>query len=138
MDCPRCNQPTTRHGVHGVPVERCARCAGMFLDRGDLNRVAEPTAGDLEFCTLEQESFQHADGQGPTVCPRCGRDMDKVEFNIYTGIILDHCAQCGGFWLDGDELARIDDEVRRLNAQADPETASPMLWFATFIWSLPR
>jgi len=110
----------------------------MFLDRGHLNRVAEPTAGDLEFSTLEAETFQHDDAYGPTACPRCGRGADKVEFNIHTGIILDHCPTCGGFWLDGPELDRINAEVRLLNAAASDGHEPPMLWFARFIWSLPR
>jgi len=110
----------------------------MFLDRGDLNRVAGPTDGDLEFSTLEGESYRHEDVYGPMTCPRCGRPTEKVEFNIHTDIILDHCGACGGFWLDGPELDRIHGEVHRLNEEALDGTAPPMLWFAAFIWSLPR
>jgi len=48
------------------------------------------------------DSFHHDDTFVPTSCPHCpGVEMQKVEFNIYTGIILDYCARCEGFWLDG-------------------------------------
>ena len=54
-------------------------------------------------------SFKHADRYEPIGCPDCGNDkMQKVEFNIHTGIVLDYCSACEGFWLDGFELDRIN------------------------------
>jgi Zn-finger nucleic acid-binding protein len=64
--------------------------------------------------------------------------MRKAEFNIYTGIILDYCEGCGGFWLDGEELGRINEEVRKLNQLSQDAKPPAMLWFARFIWGLPR
>jgi len=111
----------------------------MFLHRGELNKIAEPTQGDLEFSTLHGESFRHEDAFGPIPCPDCGAGpMDKVEFIIHTGVVLDHCPACGGFWLDGREYARINEEVRALADEAEPGPDAKMAWFARFIWSLPR
>ncbi len=140
MDCPRCSVATTQHDHDGIRVDQCDRCGGMFLHHGELNKIAEPTQGDLEFSTLHGESFQHEDRFEPIGCPDCGAGtMKKVEFNIHTGIVLDYCEACGGFWLDGTELDRINDEVRTLNEASDEETEDPpMLWFARFIWTLPR
>jgi Zn-finger nucleic acid-binding protein len=124
---------------HGIRVEECERCNGMFLRHGELNKIAEPTQGDLEFSTLHRESFDHPDRFEPIECPGCrGGDMQKVEFNIHTGIVLDYCPACEGFWLDGTELDRINDEVKALDEAAEPGPDSGMLWFARFIWSLPR
>jgi 2-aminomuconate deaminase len=137
--CPRCRKVTKETTVDDATVHACTYCSGMFLHRGQLNKIAEPTAGDLEFSTIDLDSFQHEDAYGPLQCPQCDTRMHKVEFNIYTNIILDYCRQCGGFWLDGRELDRINEEVRRLNEAAAEETKNPaMLWFARFIWSLPR
>jgi len=111
----------------------------MFLRHGELNKIAEPTQGDLEFSTLHRESFDHPDLYEPIECPACqGGEMQKVEFNIHTGIVLDYCAACRGFWLDGTELDRINDEVKALDEAAEPGPDSGMLWFARFIWSLPK
>ena len=139
MTCPRCNQDTATRRLGEVVVDVCARCGGMFLDRGELNKVAEPTEGDLEYSTLHEDDHRHADAFEAIACPRCGRDaMAKVEFNIHTGIILDHCDGCGGFWLDGRELERINAEVRELNDASSDVPGPRMLWFAHFIWGLPR
>jgi len=139
MDCPRCRQLLTAKTIEQIELPTCESCSGMFLESGALDRIAEPHAGDLEFSTLDAETFSHEDNYGTTDCPRCsGQPMKKVEFNIYTGIILDYCEGCRGFWLDGKELDRINDEVRALNESSSEPVAPAMLWFANFIWSLPR
>lgn len=109
----------------------------MFLDRGELNKLADPTAGDLEFSTLADDPRHHPDEWGRAQCPRDGSAMEKVEFVIETNIILDHCTRCGGFWLDGLELVRINQEVARLN-EADRQVPDPpLVRFSEFIWALP-
>ena len=122
-----------------LDILACPQCKGMFLDHGELNKIAEPTDGDLEFSTVDLDSFQHSDDFGRAECPRCsGAVMKKVEFVIYTNLILDYCDRCRGFWLDGRELERINGEVRKLNAASRDAPIPPMMWFAYFIWSLPR
>ena len=110
----------------------------MFLEHGQLNRIAGPTAGDLEFTTVEGDTFQHEDEYGPIDCPRdAGTAMKKVDFNIDSTIILDYCPHCHGFWMDGKELARIKEEVKRLN-EAGAEMPDPILVrIAQFFWNLP-
>jgi len=139
MNCPRCQVVTELRDHDGVQVNECRNCAGMFLHHGELNKIAKPTQGDLEFSTLHDESFSHADRFEPIACPDCGNEtMQKVEFNIHTGIVLDYCPACEGFWLDGTELDRINDEVKALDDAAESGPDTGMLWFARFIWSLPK
>lgn len=139
MNCPRCRSALSKTTVHDVDVETCGACGGMFLDHGTLDRIAEPHEGDLEFSSLDRETFSHEDAHGPTDCPRCADEtMKKVEFNIYTGIILDYCERCRAFWLDRKEMDRINDEVRSLSETSTEPVAPAMMWFAHFIWSLPR
>lgn len=108
------------------------------MDRGELNRIADPTVGDLEFSTLDRDPHVHQDQYGPADCPRdAGVEMEKVEFNIETDIILDHCPTCHGFWLDGRELARINEEVRQLNEAARRVPDPPLVRFSQFIWNIP-
>jgi len=140
VNCPRDGSRLQSRALAGVSIHVCGACSGLLLDRGELNKIAEPTGGDLEFSTLDLDSQKHEDEFSPAPCPRCGAasTMEKVEFNIHTGIILDHCRRCGAFWLDGEELERINGEVRELNEAAREVEDPPMLWFARFVWGLPR
>ena len=137
MQCPRDSSVLESREYDSIAVETCASCGGMFVEGGELNRLSGPTAGDLEFSTLDADSGRHPDEWGAARCPRDEAPMKKVEFNIETGIILDHCTACGGFWLDGRELARIHEEVRQLNEAARQVPDPPLVRFAQFIWNLP-
>lgn len=137
MNCPRDAAELEVKSFGTTPVRTCPVCGGMFLAHGQLNEVAGPIRGDLEFCTVDLDSFQHEDAYGPITCPNDGAAMGKVDFNIDTTIILDYCKKCLGFWMDGKELARINEEVKRLN-EADAEVSDPLLVrISQFFWNLP-
>ena len=40
--------------------------------------------------------------------------LSRVKFLGETNIALDHCRNCGGFWLDGGELNLIDRELEKI------------------------
>jgi Zn-finger nucleic acid-binding protein len=99
-----------------IKIEKCAACGGVFLDRGELDALATGLAGDVEFCAFDDEL--PLDTFKPRTCPRCGdAEMRKVEFLRYTGVILDHCAECGGFFLDGGELERVNEALKEISGR---------------------
>jgi Zn-finger nucleic acid-binding protein len=138
MNCPNDCGVLTNREVGGAAVALCARCGGMFLAPGELNRVAGHTAGDLEYSTVDLDTFQHDDDHGPVACPaNTSHFMKKVEFNILSNIILDFCDECGGFWLDGRELLRIREEVNEYN-EVEREGVEPWtVRLSRFFWGLP-
>ena len=38
--CPRDGEPLTKHTLHGVAVDTCPVCEGMWLDKGELQVIA--------------------------------------------------------------------------------------------------
>lgn len=139
MNCPRCRTPLCLDSIEGLEIPVCPACRGKYLARGNLNLAAgsDSDFGDLEFSTVELDSFEHPDAYGPTACPQCTDQlMDKVEFNIYSGIILDYCKSCKGFWLDVRELRKVRQEVEELNAASLEVPEPPYLWFTRLIWNL--
>lgn len=38
--CPKCQAPMRVMDRNGVTIERCTECGGIFLDRGELERLA--------------------------------------------------------------------------------------------------
>jgi Zn-finger nucleic acid-binding protein len=137
VNCPRDSAALELKTVGKANVQTCPSCSGMFLEHGQLNAIADPTPGDLEFSTVDLDTFQHDDGLRQISCPRDGVAMRKVDFNIESNIILDYCPTCHGFWLDANELALINDEVKRLN-EAGAEIPDPLIVrIANFFWSVP-
>lgn len=57
--CPKCSIPmrtTKRNGIH---VESCPDCRGIFLDRGELDRLL-----DLEAATIGVAKLRHSSDSG--------------------------------------------------------------------------
>ena len=39
LRCPKCDAPMRMYERNGVHVDRCTDCGGIFLDRGELDRL---------------------------------------------------------------------------------------------------
>lgn len=41
MTCPKCHGQMRQYERNGVTVDQCAECRGIFLDRGELERLTQ-------------------------------------------------------------------------------------------------
>lgn len=41
MTCPKCGGEMRRYERNGVDIDQCNECRGIFLDRGELERLTE-------------------------------------------------------------------------------------------------
>lgn len=41
LTCPKCAGPMRTYERNGVTIDQCADCRGIFLDRGELERLTE-------------------------------------------------------------------------------------------------
>lgn len=41
MDCPKCAEPMRTYERNGVSIDQCTGCRGIFLDRGELERLVD-------------------------------------------------------------------------------------------------
>jgi Zn-finger nucleic acid-binding protein len=99
-------------GKAELSYDVCEKCGSLWLDRGELDKMAFQVEGSVEFCSEEEADV--AD-KTPRNCPRCeGTQLAPVRFLGCTEIILNTCRNCGGFWLDGGELNLIDKELARI------------------------
>ena len=109
----------------------CERCGGLWLDKGELDKITVQTPGSVEFCTTEALRESGAGGVDEPVlqkrlrharsCRRCpGRPLTKMHFMGDSKILMDYCTNCGGMWLDGGELERVNEYIRWFDKKAKP------------------
>lgn len=41
MKCPKCNIPLTMSERQGIEIDYCPQCRGVWLDRGELDKIIE-------------------------------------------------------------------------------------------------
>ena len=45
MKCPKCGMDLAEIELHGVKVDQCANCGGIFLDKGELDQLGKHDEG---------------------------------------------------------------------------------------------
>ncbi len=48
MRCPKCGMPLVEIDYNGLGVDKCSSCDGVWLDAGELERVAGMEKGKLD------------------------------------------------------------------------------------------
>ena len=115
MRCLNCDSEMVNYDVTTRKAELsydvCERCGSLWLDAGELDKMAFDVTGSIEFSSEEEDKSAR-----PTRnCPRCDDcQLAPVRFLGVSDIVLDHCRNCGGFWLDGGELNLIDKELTKI------------------------
>ncbi len=114
MQCPNCQQQLTTIDYEGVEIETCSNCQGEWLDADELGKIVrlrevkfdeQARRAIAESTTITGVKLEDVDRD--LTCPKCGGTTDALNYGGDSGIILDRCTSCGGFWLDRDELEKV-------------------------------
>ncbi len=116
MNCPNCDAEMTNVKVitkkASISYNICERCGSLWLDSGELDKMAFQVEGSIEYCEAAKDPVAE---ERPKKCPRCDDAiMDKVKFLESDDLFLHRCPNCGGFWLDSGQLNLIDEELTRI------------------------
>ncbi len=104
MKCPSCKEPLVILELHGVEIDHCFNCGGVWLDAGELEEIVPRE--NLGFLVDVEEP--HKLREPVLRCPVCRKKMAKVYWSVCNNIILDRCAKPdGGLWFDKGELADL-------------------------------
>lgn len=116
MNCLNCAAEMTNVQVatkkNSISYDICESCGSLWLDSGELDKMAFQVEGSIEYC--EAEKNPETEDQ-PKKCPRCDDStLDKVKFLESDTLFLHRCPNCGGFWLDAGQLNLVDAELARI------------------------
>jgi Zn-finger nucleic acid-binding protein len=132
--CPLCeNEPLRPLRVSRVEVDTCARCHGLWFDRGELERFPDrPSVRTFLAVARQAPSRCRRWGHlvpaeqtrcarcrsAPVSCPGCGSRLARV---VTSACPVDVCPRCEGIWLDAGGFERLDGVT---NPQAWPAGAA--------------
>lgn len=111
LACPRCKHVLTLRESETASFTECIACGGLWLDADTFERLkAERVAAAVP------RPGGTAPGRAPTPrpepdvrylpCPVCADLMNRKNFALTSGVILDWCRR-HGFWFDGGELEAV-------------------------------
>lgn len=126
MMCPVCRKMMALVQAGDFTVDVCDQgCGGMWFDQLELQRVDEAheplpaalTEADTEAPTMNLNEARRN-------CPKCGDVvMMRFFYSPRRRIQVDHCPNCGGYFLDKGELRDIR-ELFQSRDERDAEVAA--------------
>jgi Zn-finger nucleic acid-binding protein len=130
MNCPTCHKPLTAESLHGQIVDRCGACNGLWIDHGELAPLVRHTQP-------RAVAVKPVAGSGDIDCPKCAKSLAPFNYAHDSGVLIQRCALCDGFWIESGQLELLakyrsgSPAIQRLSdALADEIRASNRLQFA--------
>lgn len=125
MNCPNCSSKMRTATYERVSVETCDECGGEFVGPQELSAIVK-TRETAFGQSLKQLVKDHepvfgvpAGGPGRSLqCPACQGQMRLINYAADTGIGVDRCNDCGGMWLDHEELEKVQMVIEQWQDQA--------------------
>ncbi len=63
MICPRCNSSLAISNTYGIEIDFCTNCRGVWLDKGELDKIIERSNSDSPFSINENERSHYNEHQ---------------------------------------------------------------------------
>jgi Zn-finger nucleic acid-binding protein len=97
MTCPDCGRSLSREQHHGVRIDICRDCHGMWFDHGELETYWRASRTASEPFPVDLSRFE-TEAEGRTLdCPRCASSTLTVRrVDVFVG---GPCSSCAGVWL---------------------------------------
>ena len=114
MQCPSCPEKLSVMTYEGVDIQTCDGCGGEFIGSAQIAHIVRtreerfPIAMQAQLAE-RKPSFGIPAGETHRTldCPSCCTTMSVINYYGDTGVFVDRCESCGGLWLDGGELEKV-------------------------------
>lgn len=104
--CPNCGGTFEPVRVGPYTVDRCNRCAGLWLDEHELENILAVDHSALKQHRADAHAAAGRSG-GKGKCPRCGGTLIQLT-NLRANVTTDSCTVCYGMFLEEGELEAFD------------------------------
>ena len=104
MKCPVCDTEMKPVSTHGIEVDFCPNCKGVWFDSKEMEKLSD----SIEEFNIVEPRFENMKleddmDEGLRQCPRCKSTMSKVTINGKPPV-FDYCPNDCGYWFDDNEV----------------------------------
>lgn len=112
LHCPKCKALMQPHTIHGIEVDRCTDCGGLWFDlleQEDLKDDPEAIALD----SGDPVTGDRYDQVGLVKCPVDGQPMVRMVDKAQPELWIEQCPVCYGTFFDAGEFREFTEETFR-------------------------
>lgn len=104
IDCPKCAEPMRPLIAGKAKVDRCEKCYGIWLDKGERLKVLADKSLVTGLDVGSAEVGRQNDAITEIDCPRCRKRMKHITDRAQTHIGYEFCDSCEASFFDAGEL----------------------------------
>ncbi len=108
MICPKCNEELKKISYHGIELDTCPSCGGLWFDKSELNKAKNARNSNLNWMDIDlwEDDEKFRVSSYSKKCSDCKLPLYEVNYND-SDIKVDICNVCEGVWLDKGEFEKI-------------------------------
>ena len=110
MDCPKCESPMRLVSFHGVAVERCTSCDGLWLAARAHEKLAR-MEGSEALDSGDAKVGKDYDKLGRIRCPACRSPLVRMVDSRQPHVWFESCSACGGVFFDAGEFKDLKEHT---------------------------
>ena len=103
--CLKCTSVLDKARIDEIEVDLCPRCGGLWLDHGEIERLARKQTGEIDRLRkllAARKGPPPVPSEITNSCPSCTSNMREVK--IAGALTIDYCSRCKGVFLDRGEI----------------------------------
>lgn len=104
--CPRCGGRLVEASFHDAAALDCSACEGLFLPRRVIDALTRDEGRALRLAFPRRERVPEPVEVRYLSCPICRRRMNRENFGIVSGVVVDVCRD-DGVWFDAGEINAV-------------------------------
>ena len=110
MNCPKCDARMETVTFHGVQVDRCTGCQGLWFDGLEHRRLKEMEGAEI-IDTGTPLPRDQRDRPGVLLCPRDRGRLIRMVDTDQRHIRVESCSVCHGVFFDAGEFRDLKEET---------------------------
>ncbi|WP_298441260.1 rhomboid family intramembrane serine protease [uncultured Ferrimonas sp.] len=117
--CPQCpSESLTVTPYRQEAVDVCRRCAGMWFEESEINRVISEVDNGEDNADISNSLSQQ---RSKTLlrCPDCNIKLKRAKLLDNFDLELDACPSCDGVWIGNDEIEKVEHSPRLRQALSE-------------------
>ena len=126
MKCPKCNADMIPTNRHGIAVNYCQSCKGMWLEHQELEELEDKV---FDFGDDEKGTLIFSSTTTTAKCPECDALLRRFKYRLYD-LEMEYCENGHGYWLDEDEDTRVLELMRKEETKFQRKLLAEDKWTA--------
>ena len=116
MNCPECATAMQEEAHHGVMIDRCSNCGGMWFDIEEIQNYLDAHGTRVGQPVPQEDELRASHTGEAELCTCC--EERRLRAGTLRGFKYLRCSWCGGIYLSAADLEKI--QSRETGPPASP------------------